>query len=72
MSVVQVTKISRMKDQWYVFIPKAIQQKLQDMGIQQGSLVLWKEVKEEGNTVRIVIEIVRTNEPVSTRKVAKA
>jgi len=72
MSIVQVTKISQMKDQWYIFIPKPIQQKLQEIGVQRGNPVLWKEVKEEGNTVRIVIEIVRTNEPVSTRKVAKA
>ena len=72
MSIVQVTKVSQMKDQWYIFIPKVLQEKLVQMGVKRGDLVLWKELKEENGVVRIVIEIVRTSEPITVRKVAKA
>jgi len=61
-----------MKDQWYIFIPKVLQEKLVQMGVKRGDLVLWKELKEENGVVRIVIEIVRTSEPITVRKVAKA
>ena len=72
MSLAYVTRISRMKDMWYIFVPKVVQEKLREIGIEHGSLVLWKEIRAEDNSVVLVLEVVRTSEPITVRKVAKA
>ncbi len=72
MSLAYVTRISKMKDMWYLFIPKPVQQKLRELGVDHGNMVLWKEIRDADSSVVLVLEIVRTSEAIQVRKVAKA
>jgi len=57
-----VTKISRMRDELYIIIPKPIRQQLAQHGFGYDDRVVWKEVKKEGNKLVITIEIVKRGE----------
>jgi len=64
MSIQPVTKVSKMKDMLYIIIPKSIERKLSELGVDHGDFVVWKEPREEKGKVVITLEIVRTSNKV--------
>ncbi len=67
-----VTKISKAKDYWYIFIPKMVQQQLQRLGVEQGHLVVWESIEEREGVVYVTLKIIRTGSiQISRQKVVR-